>query len=323
MTDPEVLVVGDTLVDFVPDEADASTGETSFSPKFGGAGANVARGIARLDTAPHLWTNVAGDEFGEFLAGRLDDSDVDTTFVQRDADAKTTLAFVTHDEAGDATFDFFRERAADTRLSFGTIPDETLEELSWVHVTSTILSRESSRSAVLELMERAQRLDCTVSLDPNARPELWHSSEAFEAVLRGALDHVDVVNTGPGDLAQAGFDADQPPKALARSVTKQGPHTVFLTLSEDGALCYGTEESPFEGVSSHPGYDVDPVDTTGAGDSFLAAVVSSVMHGVDDPTEILAVANAVGAAVTTRSGALTALSDAEAVRTHCRSLPWE
>lgn len=323
MTDPEVLVVGDALVDFVPEEADESTGETSFSPKFGGAGANVAMVLARLDSAPHLWTNLANDEFGEFLAARIEESTVDSTFVQRDADAKTTLAFVTHDQSGDASYNFFRERAADARLSPGTIPDETLEELSWVHVTSTIMSRESSRSAVLELMGRAQRLGCTVSLDPNARPELWHSRETFQAVLRGALDHVDVVNTGPGDLAQAGFDADQSPEELARTVTKHGPHTVFLTLGEDGSLCYGSDDSPFEGVTSHPGYDVDPVDTTGAGDSFLAGVVSAVMHGEEDAEEILAVANAVGAAVTTHPGALTALSDAEAIRTHCGSLPWE
>lgn len=323
VTGRDVLVVGDALVDFVPDRAGDSVGESSFSPKFGGAGANVALGLDRLGAPPFLWTNVARDDFGDFLAGRIADSGVAGEFVGRDADAKTTLAFVTHDDAGDPTFDFFRERAADARLRPGTVPDETLADCSWVHVTSTILSREPSRSAVLELLERARRHGCTVSLDPNARPELWASDETFEVVVRGTVDGVDVVKAGPGDLAPAGFDTDRPPEAIARAVAERGPHTVFLTLGADGALCYGTTESPFEGMTRHPGYDVDPVDATGAGDGFLAGVVAAATNGVTDPERVLAVANAVGAAVTTEAGALTALSDAERIRELCGPLPWE
>jgi fructokinase len=323
MTGPKVLVVGDTLVDFVPDRSGPPTEETSFTSKFGGAGANVAMVLARLGSAPFYWTNIARDDFGDFLAERIDESEVRTEFVQRDADAKTTLAFVTHDEAGDPTFNFFRERTADARLKRGQVDDETLEDLSWVHVTSTILSREPSRSVVLELVKRAQRHGCTVSLDPNARPELWDSGEAFEVVTRGALDNVDVIKAGPDDLVQAGFDVDRPPEAIARAVAERGPHTVFLTLGSDGSLCYGTAESPFEGVTSHPGYDVDPVDTTGAGDGFLAAAIVSMMHGVDDADALLSAANAAGAVVTTRQGALTALSDPATIREYCGRLPWE
>lgn len=323
MTDPQTLVVGDALVDFVPDRAGGPLAESSFEPKFGGAGANVAMVLARLGSSPYLWANLARDEFGEFLAGRLDESGVDGEFVRRDDDAKTTLAFVTHGDAGEPSFDFFRERAANGRLTTGAVPDETLRELSWVHVTATILSREPSRSAVLELVKRAQRFDCTVSLDPNARPELWRSDEAFEVVVRGTLENVDVVKAGPDDLAAAGFDVDRPPEELARAVAERGPQTVFLTLGGDGSLCYGAAESPFDGATSHPGYDVTPVDTTGAGDGFLAGVVASVNSGVSDPAAVLRIANAVGAVVTTGPGALTALSDLDAVREYCGPLPWE
>lgn len=323
MTDPQVLVVGDALVDFVPDEAGAPVGETSFSPNFGGAGANVATVLSRLGSTPQFWTKIARDDFGNFLAGRIDESGVDGRFVHRDADAKTTVAFVTNDESGESTFDFFRERAADTRLTTGAVPDETLADLSWIHVTSTILSREPSRSAVLELLERAQQFDCTVSLDPNARPELWRSRELFEVVVRGTLENVDVVKGGRDDLEYAGFDVDQSTEELALDVTERGAHTVFLTRGADGSLCYGTADSPFEGVASHGGYDVDAVDTTGAGDGFLAGVIASMTNGVRDPERVLTVANAVGSVVTTQPGALTALSDLGAVRDRCGQLPWE
>lgn len=323
MMGQSVLVVGETLVDFLPDGSGELTDGTEFSTNFGGAGANVAMVLERLDLPPYLWTRLARDEFGDFLAARLANSDIPTDYVVRDGDAKTTLAFVSHDAVGESTFDFFRERPADGRMEPGTVPDETLADVDWVHVTTMSLNREPSRTATLELVDRARRRDCTVSMDPNARPELWHSEEAFRVIARGTMDAIDVIKAGPDDLEPAGFDTEQSPESIARTVAECGPHTVFLTLGADGALCYGAPGSPFEGVTRHPGYDVDPVDTTGAGDAFLAGVIASATNGVTDPERVLAVANAIGAVTITEPGALTALTDTDAVRAYCGSLPWE
>lgn len=323
MTDPSVLVVGDTLVDFIPDSDATPSAATEFSTNFGGACANVAMVLETLGVPPFFWTRIARDDFGDFLATHLAASEVRDDYVVRDADAKTTLGFVTHDEQGESSFDFFRERPADGRMAAGTVRDETLRDVDWVHFSTVTLCREPSRSATLELVERARRHDCTVSFDPNTRPELWHSDHEYEVVVRGTLEKVDVVKGGPDDVGAAGFDTNQSPAAIARDVAAAGPHTVFLTLGSDGALCYGTEESPFEGVTRHPGYDVTPMDTTGAGDAFLAGVVGSMTNGVTDPGRVLEVANALGAVVTTEPGSLTALAEAKAIRTHCGPLPWE
>jgi len=76
--------------------------------------------------------------------------------VERDPGAKTTLAFVTHDETGERAFTFYRDGTADTRLEPGRIDDETLADCEWVHAGGVTLSSGPSRAATLDLLERAR-----------------------------------------------------------------------------------------------------------------------------------------------------------------------
>ena len=320
MTDPTVLIAGETLVDFVP-ERRGPPGETGgYAPRFGGAPANVALAMARMGVPPLFWTRLATDDFGNFLDSHLDDSGVPDDLIITDPDARTTLALVTHDEEGDRSFSFYREGGADTRLATGTVGEGVLDGVSWVHTSGVPLSGEPSRSALLDLAARASEY-ATVSFDPNWRPELWQSPHEYRAVVRGALEYVDVVTASPEDLTAAGFDREDP-GATARAVTDHGPHTVLVTLGGDGALCYGTEASPFAGLSRHEGYEVEVVDTTGAGDVFLAGFIAAVTSGVRDGERALAVANAAGAAATTERGAVTALTGLDEVEWLAGEVPW-
>ncbi len=179
---------------------------------------------------------------------------------------------------------------------------------------------EPSRTATLELQERASD-KCIVSLDPNWRPDLWDSREDFAVVLRGALSNVDFLIASEEDLAAAGFTATEP-STLAETVAANGPDTVVITLGDAGALCYGTSTSQVPGLARHEGYEVDVVDTTGAGDAFLAGMIASLTHGVKDPERALRLANAVGAVATTQPGAVTALSSLDDVRRFYDNVPW-
>ncbi|WP_284011424.1 carbohydrate kinase family protein [Haloarcula pelagica] len=319
-TDPTVLVAGDALVDFVPRNPGPPGDAGGYEPTFGGSGANAAMALARFGVPPLFWTRLATDDLGVFLQAHLEDSDIPADLLVTDEGARTTIALVTHDAERGPAFAFYRERGADTRLQQGTVPDETLEAVSWVHTTGVTMSVEPSRSATLDLQSRASD-HCTVSLDPNWRPEMWHSHHEFRAVVRGALSDVDVVTATPEELSVAGFEADEPAE-LARAVADEGPHTVVLTLGGAGAFCYGTDESPVTGEARHTGYDVDPVDTTGAGDAFLAALIASLTHGVRDPNRALALANAAGAVATTQAGAVTALTGSDALQRFHDDIPW-
>ncbi|MFC7215252.1 carbohydrate kinase family protein [Saliphagus sp. GCM10025334] len=310
---PSVLVAGETLVDFLPDRPGPLSAVDQFERRPGGAPANVAVALALLEHDPALWTRVGDDPFGHYLVDVLADHGLPPDYVEVDPDAQTTLAFVTHDESGDRTFSFYRDGTADTRLEPGTVGDDTLDSLEWVHAGGVTLSSGRSREATLELLERAQESGCTTSFDPNHRPELWADRETFERIGRRALAHTDVCKATVEELELLGC-AGETPEAVARDALEYGPHTVFLTRGSEGAMVVtdGTAPTP-EAVFEHPGFEVDVVDTTGAGDAFVAGLVASLCEG-RGLEETLAFASAVAAQTTTEPGAMTALPTRDEVR---------
>lgn len=320
MNEPDVLVAGDVLVDFLPSEPGPPSVDVDYAPRLGGSSANVAIALETLDVPPLFWTRFAMDGFGRFLRAAFEDRAIPDDYLRTDEGAKTTLAVVSHDPDGERSFEFYRERGADTRLQRGTVTDDTLDSVDWVHTTGVTMGVEPSRTATIDLQRRASR-NCTVSLDPNWRPGLWESREDFAATVRDALADVDVLVASEEDLAAAGFP-ERDPAALAEAVADRGPYTVVITLGDAGALCFGAAESSVPGTASHEGYDVDVVDTTGAGDAFLAGIIASLTHGVTDPERALALANAVGAVATTQPGAVAALTSLDAIREFHDDVPW-
>jgi len=311
-----VLVAGETLVDFLPGTRGPLATVESFTRRPGGAPANVAVGLARLGETPWFWTRVGDDPFGESLVGTLESEGVPDRFVERDPEARTTLAFVAHDEDADRGFTFYRDGTADTRMEPGRVPDEVLGSVEWVVAGGVTLAGGPSRRATLDLLERAAGAGATVAFDPNFRPELWADGE-FESTVGGALEHVDVLKATAGELRALGFEGEDE-AGLARAVlgSAAGPHTVLTTLGGAGARAEAGAEAPWgPTTATHAGYPVEPVDTTGAGDAFLAGAVASFVGGETDLSGVLAFANAVAAVTTTAAGAMTALPTREAVRT--------
>jgi fructokinase len=308
--DPAVLVAGECLVDFVPDRPGALAAVDRFERRAGGAPANVAVRLADLGTTPYLWTRLGADPFGDYLARTLSARGLSERFVARDPDAKTALAFVAHDEDAEREFSFYRDGTADTRLQPGTVTDTVLSALEWVVVGGVPLSTEPSRTAILDLLERARACGCTTVFDPNARPELW--AGGFAEAVETVLSHVDVLKATPADLAAAGIGGD--PAELVDEVIERGPHTVFLTLGADGAVARAAPGAPWGPArTGHDGFDVDVVDATGAGDAFLAGAVWALSAGESLP-ETVAAASAVAAAATTAEGAMAADVDRDRVR---------
>lgn len=307
---PDVLIAGECLVDFIPAEVGSLADVERFERRAGGAPANVAVGLARLGEPPWLCTTLSTDPFGDFLADTLADEGLSDRFVTR-VDRPTTLAFVSHDPDADRAFTFYREDAADTHLDTAVVDDGVLSEVGTVVVGGVPLSVEPSRSATFDLVERARAADCRIVFDPNTRPELWADREDLSATLERMVGLTDVLKASREDFAPTGFGtgADFPEGLL-----DAGPDTVFLTEGGAGARVVAGPDSPWgRGVYDHPGYDVaSVVDTTGAGDAFLAGVVAALADGLG-PEGTLSFANAVAAEATTSAGAMAALPDRERV----------
>lgn len=303
-----VLVAGETLIDLIPE-----AGTDRFIRRAGGAPANVAVGLARLGRPPWLWTRLGTDPMGEYLAGVLGTNDIPERFIERDPGGKTTLAVVSYDDSGDRSFTFYQDTAADTRFGAGRVPDSALEAVDWVVIGGIALTTEPSRTAILDLARRAQATDCTVVFDPNTRPDL--SEPAFERTVHDALGHTHVLKASAADLRAVGFGGSDP-GSLARAACVESVHTVVVTLGADGAVLVARDGAPWgETTVTHPGYAVDAVDTTGAGDGFLAGLLTACVDGGHAPEELLDIATAAGGHTVTTTGAMAALPTRDEVET--------
>ncbi len=310
MTEHRVIVAGETLVDFIPATCGPLADVETFDRRAGGAPANVAVGLTRLGEPPWLCSTISTDPFGDFLAGRLASEGVPDRFLTR-VDRPTALAFVSHDAEGDREFSFYREGTADVHFETDAVDENALAAADWLVVGGVTLTVEPARSATVELVERARDAGCRVAFDPNTREELW--SEDPTPTLERMLALIDLLKTTRDDFEPTTLASDD--DGFARRLLNRGPDTVLLTEGAAGATVVAGPDSPWgAGQWSHPGYDPESVvDTTGAGDAFLAGAVAALADGAS-PTETLAFANAVATLTTTESGAMAALPSEAAVK---------
>ncbi|MFB6269867.1 MAG: carbohydrate kinase [Halobacterium sp.] len=314
----DLLVAGETLVDLFPDGPGDLAAVDGFRHRAGGAPANVAVALSKLDAPPRFWTRLGGDPFGDYLSDALAGHGLDGEFVVR-GDAATALAVVSPTPDGDRSFTFYEADTATLAFETGTVPDAALADCACVHVGGVALSDDAGRAATLDLVERASDADCLVSFDPNTRTDLWSDPSDAADAFRDALALTDVLYCSPDDLAVLDVDpsgARADPERVAARLLDFGPHTVFLTRGGDGATVVSdATDSGERAAVSEPSFDVDVVDTTGAGDAFTAAALSQYEPGLSRSglRDVLRYANAAGALATTAQGGMAALPDADAI----------
>lgn len=310
MPGPTVLVAGETLVDFIPQSPGRLADVEGFTRRAGGAPANVAVGLARLGETPWLCTTLSTDPFGDFLAERLAEEGIPDQLVTR-VDRPTSLAFVSHDDEAERSFAFFREDTADVHFETGQVTEPTLRAADYLVVGGVTLTDDPARSATFALVERAFAADCRVVFDPNTRPELW--DEDPTPTYERMLSLSDVVRATREDFVPTALPTGGD---LGQWLLDRGPDTVLLTEGSSGARVVSGPDAPWgAGEWHHDGYDPgEVVDTTGAGDAFLAGALAALVDGAD-PAELLSFATAVAAVATTDAGAMAALPDRDAVET--------
>ncbi|BBJ62993.1 TPA: aminoimidazole riboside kinase [Enterobacter asburiae] len=288
----KIWVLGDAVVDLLPD------GEGRLLQCPGGAPANVAVGIARLGGQSAFIGRVGDDPFGRFMAKTLADEKVDVKSMRLDPAHRTSTVVVDLDDQGERSFTFMVRPSADLFLETADLP--TFSAGEWLHVCSIALSAEPSRSATFEAMAAIREAGGYVSFDPNIRPDLWPDENALRRCLEQALQSADVVKLSVEELAfltgnvevNVGLDA-----LMARCPAR----LVLVTQGKEGVIAWhdGT-------VKHYPATPVECVDTTGAGDAFVAGLLYGLAAG-QDLTPVIALAQRCGALATTAKGAMTAL----------------
>jgi fructokinase len=260
---PLVAVAGEALVDLVPAE-----GGGLFRAAPGGSPANVAVGLHRLGMPTRLVARLADDPMGRILRRHLETNGLDLDHVVA-ATEPTSLAIVTVEADGTVAYDFRVDGTADWQWTDEELADVVDGAVAALHVGSLAMALEPGASALRRLVERV-RDRVTITFDPNVRPLLMGRREDVVTRVESLVALAGVVKASAEDLTW--LYPDVVPAAVADRWLGLGPSLVAITLGPDGVVAVGSAAGPVQ----RPAVPVTVVDTVGAGDAFMAALVAGL-----------------------------------------------
>lgn len=282
-TDPRVLVAGAINTDLVaavtraPEAGETVTGQR-FAVFGGGKGANQAVATARAGVTASLLGAVGDDDFGRQRLKDLAAEGIALDHVGLRKQTVSGVALITVDASGENRIAYVPGPTATVR------PAEAATAFDAVKPDLLLATLELPLDTLTELFALARRSSTRTVLNAAPDPEL----------ARPVLPAVDVLIANETEAKALIGDIDDP---AASSPASLGCEAVVLTLGQAGASVI----TKF-GATLQPSFEVDPVDTTGAGDAFCGAFAAWLAGGAHI-TAALSAGVAAGALATTRAGA--------------------
>ncbi|WP_257793737.1 sugar kinase [Microbacterium sp. JZ31] len=283
---PPVVTLGETMALMRTTEIGSLRHTSALALGIGGAESNVAIGLARLGVRTSWLGRVGDDSLGERVVREISGDRVDVRAIV-DTEAPTGLMVKERLSASATAVHYYRAGSAGSRLRPEDLPDAWVEGASLLHVTGiTPLLSETARAAVHAAVDRARAAGIVVTFDINYRSRLA-AAEVAGPVLRELAERADIVFGGDEEFALLYPGASIADAATmlrdagcATTVLKQGP--AGATVFTGGTTVAGA------------GFQIDPVDTVGAGDAFVAGYLSALLAGLEIEA-VLHRANACGA----------------------------
>lgn len=292
----DTVSFGEPMVEFNSESVGGPRTGTLFSTGFGGDSSNFAIAASRLGARSSYLTKVGSDVFGALLQQMWHEEGVHAEHVIVDDARPTGLYFIMRYGAT-SEFVYRRTGSAASTLMPSDIPEGWVEQAKVLHVTGITQAISASASdTVFAAIDRARAAGVRIAYDPNIRPAIWPLHTA-RAVARYTVGMVDVVlpNLEEGRLLTGYED----PKAITQELLDLGVPLVVLKMGGAGAIVATADD--YVAVPSVP---VRALDPTGAGDTFDAAFVVSMVEG-RPPAEGARFASAAASEVVQKLGAVT------------------
>ena len=304
---PRVICLGEVLIDQIAEDIGVPYEQvSSWHPYLGGAPANLACGLAKLGTPVSLISCVGQDAAGLDLLKQLGAAGVETSGVQVHPESTTREVYVTRNQHGDRSFDRFNGDSqtvfADTLMSSEHLPEHLFADAKFLILGTLGLSNPQTSRAIGRALKLAEQNYVKVVVDVNWRAMFWKSPEQVAKLLPVLLKYVDFLKMTE-DEAKLLFRLTSP-AAIAQAYSHL--EGIMITNGDKDCRYYLGEKQ-----GKHAAYPVHSIDTTGAGDAFLAAFIHKIYHRplthLLDPqftNEAIAYACAAGALTTLNMGAI-------------------
>lgn len=308
----DVTALGELLIDLTQNGI-SGQGNPILEANPGGAPCNVLACLSKLGHKAAFIGKVGKDGFGEQLTAGLKETGIDTTGLMYDESVHTTLAVVHTFADGDRDFSFYRNPGADMMLRPEEVDAEIIKNSKIFHFGSLSMTDEPVRSAHLHALKIAERAGVLRSYDPNLRPPLWPNLDVAKENILELMGHCDILKISDNEIQWLSGKEDYD-EGIAWLRSRYDIPLIFLTLGKDGSRAYcGSVRT------EQPGFKLNTIETTGAGDTFFGSVLHHILvkgfrpYTKEELDEMLRFANAAAALVTTRRGALRVMPSAEEI----------
>lgn len=275
------IVVGRVGMDLFTDAGVATEDATSFTADMGGSSANIAAGLVKLGAQASLVTRISDDAVGRFCLNKLAHYGVDAAYVTpQGGEARNSLALYESRVAQHQSV-IYRNGAADFEMTVADAEAVDYGRFGALVAAGTVFAAEPSRSACFKAIELARAVGLPIIFDVDYRPYSWPSAKVAEEVLSRAAALSDVI---VGNDEEFGFMAGGVDKGLekARALVAATASIVVYKMGERGAITITAKGEMRTGI-----YPVTALKPTGAGDSFMAGLLSSIADGHDLKTAVL------------------------------------
>jgi len=299
-----VVALGELLIDFT-NNGTSNQGNALFEANPGGAPCNVLSMLQRLGKKTAFIGKVGNDHLGKTLIEVVKEQGINTENLLVDSSIPTTLAFVHTKEGGDRSFSFYRKPGADMMLRKKDIQTSVLRNTQIFHFGTLSMTDKKVAGATKFAVSEAKKAGALISFDPNYRPLLWDNPEKAKKAMWFGISKCDILKISDDEIEFLTGESDID-KGIEVIRSKFSPKIVCATMGKEGSKAYYGEKSVFCKSYSN----VKTIETTGAGDTFMACVLNEILEvGIDAFSEftlkeMLKFANAAASIITTRKGAL-------------------
>jgi len=316
----KIICLGEILIDLLAEEFDKPWQEVSnWEPLTGGAPANVAFGLARMGVEVSFMGCIGMDVTGVTLQDEMSKAGIDLAAVQTTEAFPTRKIYVERSASGERHFAGFGSIAADgfadAHMDETLVKDDLFKTAGTIVIGTLLFDFPESRKAITRAIHLSREQGLLCVMDVNRRDVFWKDPAEYAPAVLPMVKQMNIVKFS-AEEAEWLFATANPDLLLKHLPAAEA---ILVSNGEQGSTW---SMNGFTG--STPAFKVNSIDTTGAGDSFLAGFLYQYLLKTRRPStlseaeKIMEFASAMGALTTTKPGAVTSIPSEEEVEEFIR-----